>query len=137
MKKVFLAVMVCVLAGVMTSCSSSNSPRNVAEKALGCIVKEDYRGYFDCVYFPEDKKEEKEAYISMIEDKVQKSKEKGKGTVSDKKPVSYKFLSEEIDEEAGTAREVFEVTYANGNTKNEAVDLKKEADGQWYVKMDK
>lgn len=133
MKKVFLAMMVCILAGVMTSCSS-NSPRSVAEKSLDCIINEDYRGYFDCVYFPDDKKQEKEAYISMIEEKVQKNQENGK---SYNKPVNYKFVSEEIDEEAGKAKEVFEVTYDNGNTKEETTDLTKEEDGKWYVKMKK
>lgn len=126
-------MMVCILAGVMTSCSS-NSPRSVAEKSLDCIINEDYRGYFDCVYFPDDKKQEKEAYISMIEEKVQKNQENGK---SYNKPVSYKFVSEEIDEEAGKAKEVFEVTYDNGNTKEETTDLTKEEDGKWYVKMKK
>lgn len=133
MKKVFLAMMICILAGVMTSCSS-NSPRSVAEKSLDCIINEDYRGYFDCVYFPDDKKQEKEAYISMIEEKVQKNQENGK---SYNKPVNYKFVSEEIDEEAGKAKEVFEVTYDNGNTKEETTDLTKEEDGKWYVKMKK
>ena len=135
MKKVFLAIMVCVLAGVMTSCSSS-SPRSVAEKSLDCIMNEDYRGYFDCVYFPEDKKQEKEGYISMVEEKAQKSKESGKAT-SSKKITSYKFISEEINEETGVAKEVFEVTYDDGSTKQETVDLKKEEDGKWYVKMKK
>ena len=87
MKKVFLAMMVCVLAGVLASCSS-NSPRSVAEKSLDCIIHEDYRGYFDCVYFPEDKKEEKEGYIAMIEEKAKKSKESGKAT-TDKKMVTH------------------------------------------------
>lgn len=132
MKKYFLAMMVCVLAGVLASCSS-NSPRGVAEKSLDCIIHEDYRGYFDCVYFPEDKKQEKEGYIAMIEEKVKKS---GK-PITDQKIVSYKFISEEINEEAGVAKEIFEVTYDNGSTKQETVDLKKEEDGKWYVKMKK
>ena len=135
MKKVFLAMMVCVLAGVLASCSS-NSPRSVAEKSLDCIIHEDYRGYFDCVYFPEDKKEEKEGYIAMIEEKVKKNTESGKAS-TDQKMVSYKFISEEINEEAGVAKEIFEVTYDNGSTKQETVDLKKEEDGKWYVKMKK
>ena len=134
MKKLFLAMMVCVLAGMLTSCSS-NSPRGVAESALDCAIKEDYRGYMDHVYFPEDKKQEKEAYISMIEEKVKRAKESGKA--SEKTPVSYKFLSESIDEAAGKATESFEVTYSDGTTKKEDVRLKKEEDGKWYVQMNK
>ena len=135
MKKFFLAMMFCVLAGVLASCSS-NSPRGVAEKSLDCIIHEDYRGYFDYVYFPEDKKQEKEGYIAMIEEKVRKNKENGRA-ITNQKIVSYKFISEEINEEAGVAKEIFEVTYDNGRTKQETVDLKKEEDGKWYVKMKK
>ena len=135
MKRFIFAMMVCVLAGVLASCSN-NSPRGVAEKSLDCIIHEDYRGYFDYVYFPEDKKQEKEGYSAMIEEKVKKNKESGKA-ITDQKMVSYKFISEEINDEAGVAKEVFEVIYDNGSTKQETVDLKKEEDGKWYVKMKK
>lgn len=130
MKKVFFAVLLCMMAIVMTSCSD-DSPRGVAEKALDCAIKEDYRGYLDCVYFPEDKKAEKEGYASMIEEKVKK------GNGDDKKPVSYKFVSEEIDEDAGRATETFEVTYSNGKTRTETVKMKKEEDGKWYLTQSK
>lgn len=96
---------------VLASCGKSE-PRTVAEKALQCVIDEDYRGYFDCVYFPADKQEQKEAYVSMIEGKVKKAKEKGQN--NDKQPVSYEFVSEQVNEEEGTASEVFNVKYASG-----------------------
>ncbi|MBQ9216416.1 MAG: DUF4878 domain-containing protein [Prevotella sp.] len=135
MRKVLFAALVCAMAVVMTSCGSSSSPRGVAEKALDCAINEDYRGYMDCVYFPEDQKEQKEAYISMIEEKAKKAKENG--SANDKKPVSYKFVSEEIDEEAGRAKETFEVTYSDDSTKEESMDLTKEKDGKWYLQLKK
>ena len=135
MRKLFFAVLVCAMAAVVTSCNNSNSPRSVAEKALDCAINEDYRGYMDCVYFPEDQKEQKEAYITMIEEKAKKSKENG--TASSKNPTGYKFVSEDINEEAGTAKVTLEVTYSDGSTKEEPLDLKKEKDGKWYLQMKK
>lgn len=135
MKKLFFAVLTCVVPAVMTSCGSDNSPRSVAEKALDCAINEDYRGYMDCVYFPEDQKQQKEAYITMIEEKAKKSKENG--TASSKNPTSYKFVSEDIDEEAGRAKVTFEVTYSDGSTREEPMDLKREKDGKWYLEMKK
>ena len=134
MRKVLFAFVACIMAGIMTSCSN-NTPRGVAEKAMGCIIDEDYREYFDYVYFPEDKKQEKEAYISMIEGKVKKEKENGRGSRA--KPVSFKFVSEEIDEDLGRARVVFDVTYDSGKTQKEPVNLKKEKDGKWYIENKK
>ena len=135
MRKLFFAVLVCAMAAVVVSCGKSDSSRGVAEKALDCAINEDYRGYMDCIYFPEDQQQQKEAYITMIEEKVKKSKETE--TASSKNPTSYKFVSEEINEEAGTAKLVYEVTYSDGTTKNEPMDLKKEKDGKWYLQMKK
>lgn len=134
MRKVLFAFVACIMAGIMTSCSN-NTPRGVAEKAMGCIIDEDYREYFDYVYFPEEKKQEKEAYITMIEGKVKKEKENGGGSRA--KPVSFKFVSEEIDEDLGRARVVFDVTYDSGKTQKEPVNLKKEKDGKWYIENKK
>lgn len=134
MRKVLFAFVACIMAGIMTSCSN-NTPRGVAEKAMECIIDEDYREYFDYVYFPEEKKQEKEAYISMIEGKVKKEKENGSGSRA--KPVSYKFVSEEIDENSGRARVVLDVTYDSGKTQKEPVNLIKEKDGKWYIENKK
>lgn len=130
MKKLLSFIMFTAVLAVFASCGKSE-PRTVAEKALQCAIDEDYRGYFDCVYFPADKQEQKEAYVSMIEEKVKKAKEKGQK--NDKQPVSYEFVSEQVNEEEGTASEVFNVKYASGKTEQTNVDMKKEEDGHWYL----
>ena len=71
----------------------------------------------------------------MIEEKAKKAKENN--SANEKKPVSYKFVSEEIDEEAGRAKETFEVTYSDDSTKEESMDLTKEKDGKWYLQLKK
>ena len=130
MKKLLSFLMFVTMLATLASCGKSE-PRSVAEKAIKCVIAEDYRGYFDCVYFPADKQEQKEAYVSMIEGKVKKAKEKGQN--NDKQPVSYEFVSEQVNEEEGTASEVFNVKYASGKTEQTNVEMKKEEDGHWYL----
>ena len=130
MKKLLSSLLFAAMAIMLVSCGKSE-PRTVAEKALHCVIEQDYRGYFDCVYFPADKQEEKEAYINMIEVKVKKAKEKG--TVNDELPVSYEFVSEKVNDAEGTADEVFNLKYSNGKMEQTNVNLKKEEDGKWYV----
>lgn len=119
------------VAVIFASCSS-NSPRSVAEKALDCAMKEDYRGYLDLVYFSDADKEKKESYIRMIEEKAEKNQDQDNPKIE-----SYKFVSEEIDEEEGCAKETFEVNYDNGSSREQSVDLIRADDGKWYIKMKK
>ena len=130
MKKLLSSLLFAAMAIMLVSCGKSE-PRAVAEKALHCVIEQDYRGYFDCVYFPADKQEEKEAYVNMIEVKVKKAKEKG--TVNDELPVSYEFVSEKVNDAEGTADEVFNLKYSNGKMEQTNVNMKKEKDGKWYV----
>ena len=118
------------MVAMLASCGKSE-PRSVAEKAIKCAINEDYRGYFDCVYFPADKQEEKEAFVNLVEVKVKKAKEKGEK--SNKQPVDYEFVEEQINEQAGTATEVFSLKYASGKTEKTNIDMKKEEDGHWYI----
>lgn len=134
MKNVIFAGLLCLMALLFASCSS-NTPRGVAEKAIKCVVKGDYEGYLDCMYVPEGQEQQKEAAAQMLKEKVEKSKENG--TYDSKRIVSYKFLSEDVDEEEGRATETIEYTMGNGSVKEEAVSLKKEDDGKWYLIADK
>ena len=74
MKKLLSFLMFTAVLAVLASCGKSE-PRTVAEKALQCAIDEDYRGYFDCVYFPADKQEQKEAYVSIGAKKRQAARE--------------------------------------------------------------
>ena len=130
MKKLLSSLLFAAMAIMLVSCGKSE-PRSVAEKALDCVIEQDYRGYFDCVYFPADKQEEKEACVNIIEVKVKKAKEKG--TVNDELPVSYEFVSEKVNDAEGTADEVFNLKYSNGKMEQTNVNMKKEKDGKWYV----
>ena len=134
MKRLLSIAIFTAMCALLISCGKSE-PRRVAEKALDSIIDEDFRGYFDCVYFPADKQEENEAAISIIEEKVKKVKEKG--TKDDNVPVSYEFVSEQVNDDAGTAIETFNVKYASGKTEKSDVNMKKEEDGKWYIENKK
>ena len=134
MKKLLSFVLFAAMVTMLASCGKSE-PRAVAENAINCAINQDYRGYFDCIYFPADKQEQKEAYINMIETKVKKAKEKG--NINEKAPVSYEFVSEHINEDEGTAEEVFNLKYSSGKMEQTSVNLKKEEDGKWYVQNKK
>lgn len=131
MRRTIYFVLPFLMAVLFVSCSS-NSPRGVAEKALDCAIKEDYRGYMDLVYFSDADKEKKESYIRMIEEKAEKNQNQDTPKIE-----SYKFVSEEIDEEEGCAKETFEVNYDNGSSREQSVDLIRADDGKWYIKMKK
>lgn len=125
MKKLSLAIILsCIVAAVFTSCSS-NSPRRMAETALKCLQKEDYKGLLDCVYFKENAEKNRAFYLQIFEEKVEKN--------PDAILESYKFVSEEIDEEIGKATVVFETTYKDGNVKTESFDMICDEDGKWWI----
>ena len=130
MKKLLSVVMACLVAAVFMGCSS-NSPRSVAEEAMKCVQKGDVRGYMDLVYLSEKDQAQKEAFIQMVEEKAEKNPDEAK------KVTGYKFVEESIDEEAGTASEVFDVTYEDGETKQTTIDMMRDDDGKWWVKMSK
>lgn len=131
MRRTIYFVLPFLMAVLFVSCSS-NSPRSVAEKALDCLMKGDYRGYMDLVYFPDDDKEKKENFIQMIEEKAKKNQSQDGSQI-----VGYKFVSEEIDEKKGRAKETFEVNYDNGSSKKHSVDLIRADDGKWYMTIKK
>lgn len=131
MRKVMYAVLVCAVAAVMTGCSSHPAtPRGVAEKSLECAISKDFKGFYDCYYFPEDRQDEKKERIKMTEEIMDKNAEEA----SNEMPTSYKFVSEDVDEEKDRASVTFEITFGNGRTKEQTVWLKKEKDGKWYIR---
>ena len=130
MKNLFSLLFVITLSMFITACSS-NSPRNTAEKALDCLINEDYRGYFDYVYFPDKDKEKKESFIQMVEEKSKKSQKDGN------KIVGYKFKREQINKEAGKAKVTFDITYNDGTVKETVNDMILAEDGKWYLSMKK
>lgn len=127
MRKVLFAVLVCAMAVVMTSCSGHPStPRGVAEKSLNCAIKKDFKGFYDCYYYPKNRQDQKKHDIEMSEQYLEAYKSQF--------PVDYKFVSEDVNEDKGRASVSFEITYDDDRVRKETIWLKKEKDGKWYIR---
>ena len=130
MKKVFLGFVVIMLAVVAVSCSKSNSPKDVVTTYLQAMKSKDYKKAADCFYYEGTKDEIKTAKSEMV-DLI----EKGGQSLEEKGGIkSFKINS--VEEEGDTAVVKGEITYGNGDVKEDEIMTKK-VDGKWYIDMDK
>jgi len=134
MKKILTALCVCALAIMLGACGSKNTPSATAEKYADYVIKGDYKSALDLTQFSgteEQVEKQKEFYLQMLENKVKE------GLPDDKKMTKFEVISEEIDEENGKATVTANVTYADGNTKEEKTKLVKTEDGKWMIDGEK
>ena len=89
---VILAMVVCSMA-LLTSCGQDNSPRGVAEAAVKCMAKKDFKGYMELTNATD---QQKEGMVQLLE-KVGKEGD-SKGGLK-----SYEIVDEQVDEENGKA----------------------------------
>lgn len=126
----FLAVMF-----VMAACDGGNTPTAVAEKAMDCMIDNDYKGFADLVYLKEKEGEDpakmRAELVTLLEQKAGKSKDK------DGEIKSYKVLSEEIAEDGNTAVVKVELTYSDGDTDEGKMKLIKTPEGDWMLNLGK
>jgi len=136
MKKTIIACMACIAAVLLFSCSGlskKDSPKYVVEKYSQALIKQDWKAAFDLVYFkgtPEEAEKTRQQWIGLCE-------EKAKNMPNDKIVTAVEVTDEQINEEAGTAVVTANITYGNGNTKEEKTDLIRTDDGQWLLDMKK
>ncbi len=136
MKKTIIACMACIAAVLLFSCSGlskKDSPKDVVEKYSQALIEQDWKAAFDLVYFkgtPEEAEKTRQQWIGLCE-------EKAKNMPNDKIVTAVEVIDEQINEEAGTAVVTANITYGNGNTKEEKTDLIRTDDGQWLLDMKK
>ena len=130
MKKILVMFVMACLTVVMAGCSSSNTPKGVAEQAVKCLMKKDFKGYFDLYEFPEGKEDIKAGYTQMLEEKAAKQPE-----AFDLK--SYEIVDEQVDEEAGKAKVTVKFVNNKGEEKEQHFDLLKNDKGEWKIKLKK
>ena len=131
MKKILSLSIVCAIALFIASCSGGSEPKDVAKKYMAAVQKGDYKTALECVDFGEDaEKAEKarEQYLSLIEEKVKD------GIPEEKKIADFEVLSQEIDEDAGTAVVIVSVTKGEGPAADTKINMVKTADGKWMLK---
>lgn len=135
MKNLIKTALLLVVAVAMCACSGGNTPSAVAEKAMKCIIDEDYEGYVDLIYMNEkaemDKEkldEQKKQYAAMLKEKMTKSAEK-----RGKKMKSAKAQSEEISENGEKATVTMLVKYDNDTEETDDIKLRKDKTGNWRI----
>ena len=131
MKKALLfgVAMVCML--VMTSCGSSNTPKNVAEKSIQCLIDKDFKGYVDLIYFSDKDmaeqnfEEKKTAMTELMQNKYNQSILE-KGSI-----VSYDYVSEEVKDSTAVVK--MALKYSTDKTDTTQVKLKMDSKGDWKL----
>ncbi len=121
-----------VCAFVLAACSS-NTPTDVAKKAMQCVADGKYEQYVDLVYMkPElssdEVKQQKQGLLGLLQTF---------GAQNGDKMKSMEVVSEEISEDGETAIVKMNVVYESGKEKTETTHLRKDADGDWKIDMRK
>ncbi len=136
MKKLMSFVIAVFAILAITACSS-NSPKDVAEKAMKCIVNQDYKGYVDLVYLQDENKSKEDVdkakaqLVELLQNKGEKSIKENEGVES------FEVTKEEISEDGNSATVDLNITYKNGKTDDTTVKLCKDKNGKWWIDLGK
>ncbi len=138
MKRLNLILGTILIVLFISSCNSGNTPTNIAEKSMKCLIDKDYDGYADLIYFSEDDikdaenlKQAKEQLAILLKDKADKEYKKKNGITS------YKTISEEIADDGNTANVKMKVIYGNGSNDETDIKLRKDKEGKWKIDLGK
>ena len=126
-------VMLCVT--LIVGCSSGNTPGAAAKKYAGYMQSGNYEKFVDGIAFSdeasaEDLKQAKDMYVAMFKEKGDKKLQE-KGGIK-----SIEVASETIAEEGKTAVVELSMTYGNGETDTDKVDMVLD-NGNWKMSMKK
>lgn len=132
-----MSFVIAVFAILAITACSSNSPKDVAEKAMKCIVNQDYKGYVDLVYLQDENKSKEDVdkakaqLVELLQNKGEKSIKENEGVES------FEVTKEEISEDGNSATVDLNIMYKNGKTDDTTVKLCKDKNGKWWIDLGK
>ena len=132
-----MSFVIAVFAILAITACSSNSPKDVAEKAMKCIVNQDYKGYVDLIYLQDENKSKEDVdkakaqLVELLQNKGEKSIKENEGAES------FEVTKEEISEDGNSATVDLNIKYKNGKTDDTTVKLCKDKNGKWWIDLGK
>lgn len=131
MKKL-IALFAVVAAFFAVSCSSSNTPGEVAIEAYQLMADGKYEKVLDKFYIadPAEKEEFKSTMLSLCKEKMEPQLQ-AKGGIE-----KIELVSEEISEDGKSARVTTKITYGDGSVEEEKTKMVN-VDGEWLVSIEK
>lgn len=132
MKNVRWKWIVALFCSIALVACTSDSPSAVAEKAFRYAQEQQFDKYVDLVYVnPEmgvdEVAKEKERLVALLKSFAEETDEQDKVS-------GFSVVSEDIDENEGTAVVKMEVVYESGKKETEITRLKKDENGNWKIK---
>lgn len=132
MKNVSWKWIVTLFCSIAFVACTSDSPSAVAEKAFKYAQEQQFDKYVDLVYVnPEtgvdEVAKEKERLVALLKAFAEEMDEQDKVS-------GFSVVSEDIDENEGSAVVKMEVVYESGKKETEITRLKKDENGNWKIK---
>lgn len=134
MKKLLYLSLMAIVSLLIASCSN-NSPGSALKHYMDAMNDKNFEEVADGIAFkegltPEQQQQVREGWITLLQDKAEKSAEQ-QGAIK-----SFEIISEEISEDGTTAEVKYKQVFEDG-TEKEGTQAMVKRDGKWLMDVGK
>lgn len=134
MKKILYLSLMAIVSLLIASCSN-NSPGSALKHYMDAMNDKNFEEVADGIAFkegltPEQQQQMREGWITLLQDKAEKSAEQ-QGAIK-----SFEIISEEISEDGTTAEVKYKQVFEDG-TEKEGTQAMVKRDGKWLMDVGK
>ncbi|HIZ26795.1 DUF4878 domain-containing protein [Barnesiella sp. An55] len=134
MKKILYLSLMAIVSLLIASCSN-NSPGSALKHYMDAMNDKNFEEVVDGIAFkegltPEQQQQVRERWITLLQDKAEKSAEQ-QGAIK-----SFEIISEEISEDGTTAEVKYKQVFEDG-TEKEGTQAMVKRDGKWLMDVGK
>ena len=134
MKKILYLSLMAIVSLLIASCSN-NSPGSALKHYMDAMNDKNFEEVADGIAFkegltPEQQQQVREGWITLLQDKSEKSAEQ-QGAIK-----SFEIISEEISEDGTTAEVKYKQVFEDG-TEKEGTQAMVKRDGKWLMDVGK